>query len=378
MSTTLKFGRTAKTNSEQQFHPLVKKRVQAYFNDNNLSKHANAAMVFKTFFFMGGAVLLYSLILWGGFGLWAMLGLAALLGMFQAFIGFNISHDGMHGAYSPKNWVNRLVGSSFYLIGANVEVWKVTHNNVHHMYTNIAGHDEDIEIAPGLIRLSHHDQLKPVMRYQHIYAFFLYCFASLTWVFRKDYVKFFKEKIGQYDNRRNSWQPAFNLFFFKAVYYVLFIGLPLWLLPITWWQFIIGFLVMHFAEGVVLGLVFQLAHVVEGTDFPLPNDDGNMEALWAVHQMHTTANFARKSYLANFLCGGLNFQIEHHLFPKICHIHYRAISDIVKQTAEECGVPYIENKTFWGALVSHQRCLKSFGRDALMARRVGYMAAPAQ
>jgi linoleoyl-CoA desaturase len=121
---------------------------------------------------------------------------------------------------------------------------------------------------------------------------------------------------------------------------------------------------MHLAEGLVLGLVFQLAHVVEGTDFPMPNEKGNIEEAWAIHQMRTTANFARKSTLANILCGGLNFQIEHHLFPRVCHIHYRPISDIVKQTAEEFNLPYIESETFGGALVSHYKMLKKFGKEA--------------
>lgn len=159
-------------------------------------------------------------------------------------------------------------------------------------------------------------------------------------------------------------KELFNLFFFKAIYYTMFIVLPLSVLDITVWQFITGFIVMHFAEGLVLGLVFQLAHVVEGTEFPIANEEGNIEEAWAVHQMKTTANFARKSFLATWFCGGLNMQVEHHLFPRICHIHYPRISEIVKKTAEEFGVPYIENRTFLSALKSHYRMLRKFGVEA--------------
>ena len=187
--------------------------------------------------------------------------------------------------------------------------------------------------------------------------------ASLSWVLRKDYVKFFQPKIGQ-QVANHPRREYFNLFFYKAIYYVLFIVLPLVVLDITWWQFIIGFVGMHFVEGLVLGLVFQLAHVVEGTAFPLPNEHGDMQEAWAVHQMRTTANFSPNSRLASFLCGGLNRQIEHHLFPKVCHIHYPALANILRDTAHEFGVPYLENETFLGALKSHQRMLRRLGAEA--------------
>jgi linoleoyl-CoA desaturase len=235
---------------------------------------------------------------------------------------------------------------------------------IHHTYTNIPGHDEDIEVAPGLVRISEEEKVNKLQRYQHFYAFLLYGLASLSWVMRKDYKKFFQKQIGQHDNTNHPPIEYFNLFFYKALYYTLFIILPLYVLDITWWQFIIGFVCMHLAEGLVLGLVFQLAHVVEGMAFPVPDETGNIDEAWAVHQMQTTANFARKSWLANFLCGGLNMQIEHHLFPRICHIHYAAISDIVKKTAIEFRVPYIENPTFLSALRSHYRMLKRLGKEA--------------
>jgi linoleoyl-CoA desaturase len=351
-------------NQKSEFFATVKKRVDNYFKENNLSKNANGAMWAKTIFFLSGTAILYLLILSNQFSPAVMLVLAILLGMFAAFSAFNVGHDSIHGAYSSNPKVNKLLGHTFNILGANAYVWSITHNVVHHTFTNIPGHDEDIEVAPGLIRLSPEEKINKIQRYQHLYAFLLYGLASLSWVFRKDYKKFFQKKIGNYDNSKYPKIELFNLFFFKAVYYTLFIVLPLVVLDISWWQFVIGFVAMHLAEGLVLGLVFQLAHVVEGTDFPMPNEKGNIEEAWAIHQMRTTANFARKSTLANILCGGLNFQIEHHLFPRICHIHYRPISDIVKSTAEEFNLPYIESETFGGALVSHYRMLKKFGKEA--------------
>jgi linoleoyl-CoA desaturase len=345
------------------FYTTLRRRVDEYFTNRNLSKNANGFMVFKTILFWGGYIGLYLLILLGGFSLWTSFGLALVMGFFGAMVGFNVSHDAIHGSYSSRKWLNNLISFSFDTLGASPYIWRISHNVVHHTYTNIPGHDEDIEVAPGLVRLSPEDNLNSVQRYQHLYAFFLYGFTSFMWVLKKDYKKFFQKNIGNYVHKHTTANYV-RLFASKAVYYFLFIALPLMIMPINFWQWLLGFFCMHFVEGLTLGLVFQLAHVVEDTAFPTPNENGDIEESWAIHQMYTTANFARKSWLAGFLCGGLNMQVEHHLFPTVCHIHYRAISEIVKATAEEFNVPYLENKTFLGALGSHYRMLQKFGAEA--------------
>lgn len=360
MAQTLKFTNPHKST----FFATVRQRVDEHFQAEGVSRHANGAMWGKTIFYLAGATALYLLILSGWFGPWVMLGLAGLLGAFCAFIGFNVCHDAIHGAFSADKRINKVFSLLFNLIGANPYVWSITHNIVHHTYTNIPGHDEDIEVAPGLVRLSEDEEIKPIQRFQHFYAFPLYGLASLSWVLRKDYLKFFKAKIGEYPTTNHPRKEYVNLFFYKAVYYVLFIVLPLVLLDITWWQFVLGFLLMHFVEGLVLGLVFQLAHVVEGTAFPTPTETGDIQEAWAVHQMQTTANFSTGNVVAGFLCGGLNQQIEHHLFPRICHIHYPALAAIVRQTAHEFDLPYLENRTFVAALQSHYRMLRKLGRPA--------------
>ena len=351
--------------NQSEFFSTVKTRVDDYFTENNLSKNANGMMYFKTFFFGGGACFLYALIISGSFSIIQIWLLSVILGMFMAFIGFNISHDAIHGAYSSNPKVNKFIGNlSFYLIGGSPYMWNISHNIVHHTYTNIPEHDEDIVIAPGLIRLSPEDKITKIQKFQHFYGIPLYGLASLNWVLKKDYQKFFQRTIGSYDNTKHKPKDYFNLFFFKAAYYGIFIVTPLMVLDITWWQFIIGFVSMHFAMGLVLGLVFQLAHVVEGTEFPTGDTHGNIEEAWAIHQMRTTADFGRTDWLTTFLCGGLNMQIEHHLFPKVCHVHYAAISEIVKKTAEEHGVPYIDNKSFLIALHSHYKMLRLFGIES--------------
>ena len=120
---------------------------------------------------------------------------------------------------------------------------------------------------------------------------------------------------------------------------------------------------MHAVAGLILSVVFQLAHVVEEAHFPVPDEKGNIENEWAIHQMETTADFSRKSWLITYYVGGLNYQTEHHLFPRICHVHYPKLAPIVEATAKEFGVPYIYNETFITALKSHMSVISKLGRD---------------
>lgn len=351
--------------SGAHFYATLRQRVNFDFASRNVSMHANGLMWLKTFIFLSLFILLYVTIILADLNGIVLILLTLTLGVVCAFIGFNICHDAIHGSFSAHKRTNKTLSLLFHLVGASPYVWNITHNIVHHTYTNIPGHDEDIEIAPGLIRISHEDKLEPHQRYQQWYAFPLYGLASLSWVLRKDYKKFFQQTIGARENIHPQIE-YFNLFFFKFLYYGLFIIVPILLMNLQWWQVLIGFILLHLAQGITMGLVFQLAHVVEGTAFPKPNEHGDMEEAWAEHQMRTTANFATQSPMAAFFLGGLNRQIEHHLFPKICHVHYGRISVIVKQTAMEYDIPYYENHTFFSALRSHFRLLKKLGRPEVV------------
>jgi linoleoyl-CoA desaturase len=134
----------------------------------------------------------------------------------------------------------------------------------------------------------------------------------------------------------------------------------------AWWLVLLGWVGMHLVGGIIMSIVFQMAHVVEEADQPLQTD-GVIDNEWTIHEMLTTANFARKSRWFGWFVGGLNYQVEHHLFPNICHVHYPAISHIVERTAKEYGVPYRENTTFFGAIGSHIRMLKSLGKSEALA-----------
>jgi linoleoyl-CoA desaturase len=349
--------------SQADFITELREQVAAYFKDNNISQYANGAMVLKTIALFAITFGAYALILSNTLSAWGMLGMAVLMGAGTAGIGFSVQHDANHGAYSSNPYVNRILGYSLNLIGGNAFTWKIQHNILHHTFTNIYDMDEDLD-AGIVVRLSPNAPHRPHHKYQHYFAFLAYGLVTLMWYLVKDF-----KKIKRYNGGSNSGyqkaHPASEyviLIISKIVYTFYMIVVPLWILPITWWQFVIGFVVMHLTTGVILSVVFQLAHVVEGPEQPVPDQDGKIDNVWAVHQLQTTSNFAMNNAFINWYVGGLNFQIEHHLFPKICSIHYPALSSITQHVAKKYGQPYYNHKTFFGAVHSHYLLLKSLGQ----------------
>jgi linoleoyl-CoA desaturase len=351
---------TQEAQLSQAFSREVKAEVNDYFVENRLSRHANAAMIAKTVALVAVYFGSYALIISGALSWPWMWLLCFVMGIGLAGIGFSVTHDALHGAYSASPVVNKLIGYLFDTLGANGYIWKITHNGIHHTYTNIRGYDEDLEVSP-LIRLSPHTPHKPIHRFQHVLAFVAYSMATIFWVFVKDYKYFFQKDLGPYRNRRHPRAEWVVLVVSKALYCLAMIVLPLLVLDITWWQFLIGFLTLHLTAGLILGVVFQLAHVVEPTEHLREHEAGSLKGAWMLYQMRTTCNFARGSRLLSWYVGGLNFQIEHHLFPRICHVHYRKLSPIVERVAAKHGVPYHSHPSLSGAIGSHYRMLKRFG-----------------
>lgn len=338
----------------------VRAEVDRYFEESGKSRHANFSMVLKTVLILTLTFGSYGLIISGHFSLLQMLGLAVLMGIGAAGTGFCVAHDALHGAYSSNSTVNRILGFSFDSLGANGYMWKITHNIIHHTYTNIPGVDEDLTVSP-LVRLSPEAPRYPFHRFQQFFAFPAYSLATINWLFVKDFQQFMRKDIGPYKNKKHPPIEIFTLIWTKLVVVTYMIVIPLMVLNITWWQFAIGFMAMHMTAGLILGVVFQLAHVVEGPEFLGPDELGNMENTWIIHEMLTTSNFARNNKVLCWYVAGLNFQIEHHLFPQVCSVHYPVISDIVKEIAARHGVPYNDHPTFLKSLGSHYRMLKKLG-----------------
>jgi linoleoyl-CoA desaturase len=344
----------------------VKERISAYFEARGKSRHATPGMVAKTVILLALTFIPYGLILSNRVSPLGMLGLALVMGVGLAGIGFAISHDALHGAYSNSPRINGLLGRTFDLLGANGYMWKITHNVIHHTYTNIDGVDEDLTVSP-LLRLSPGAPLRRVHRFQHLYGFATYAMSTLFWVFVKDFKYFLARDIGPYKDKKHPTGEVVNLVISKLIYYAWAIVIPLLVLQVAWWQFAIGFVVMHLTAGFILGVIFQLAHVVEGTEYPVPDTQGRIEEAWLVHEMATTANFARRNRLLSWYVGGLNYQIEHHLFPRVCSVHYPAIAPIVQEIAEKYGMPYNDQPSLRAAVRSHYRMLRKLGPEAWRA-----------
>jgi linoleoyl-CoA desaturase len=345
------------------FFVTLKKRIDTYFKENNISRHANSTMFIKTITLMVGYLVPFAYLLIATPTFNVALMIWAVMGVCVAGIGMSVMHDANHGAYSDNQTVNAIVGHSLNLLGGAVFNWNLQHNVLHHMYTNISGVDDDIADR-AVLRFSPHTKVKWYQSIQYCYAFFFYGLLTLYWVVAKDFIqfaKYTKEGVNPNSFGQNVAMLG-RIIASKVIYLGIFVFTPIFFFNIPTNEVLWGFLLMHFIAGVILTTIFQLAHTVEGTTHPLLNENGNIENDWAIHQMNTTVNFSRNNKLISWYVGGLNFQVEHHLFPKICHVHYPAIAPIVKETAEEFGIPYLENKTFGQALQSHINTLYRFGR----------------
>lgn len=355
---TVRFTVTDK--NEKQFANALRKNVNDYFKENKLSTKANTAMVVKTIVLVAMYIVPFILILTIPMSNWGALLCTVVMGFGIAGVGMGVMHDACHGAYSKYHWVNNLLSGSLYLLGSNVLNWKLQHNVLHHTYTNLSGFDEDID-SKGPIRLSEQMPLKKFHRYQFIYAFFFYGLMTLV-MLTNDFTRLYHySKMGLLNAQNKKLKKEFvKMLIRKIIYLTVVFGLPLWLTSFGFWQVFLGFFMMHWVASIILSFVFQMAHVVEGAEQPEVHPV--IETEWHVHQMNTTSDFARDNKLLSWYVGGLNFQVEHHLFPGICHVHYKNLAPIVERTAKEYGVAYHAQPSFRAALLSHVQRLKELGR----------------
>lgn len=359
-SKSIRFNNASTKNRE--FSKVLHQKVEEYFKKNNKSKHANTEMVVKTIFMFLLFLVPYFLFLSGiTTSIWGLIGLWALMGFGVGGIGLSVMHDANHGAYSKYPFVNALLSKSLNFVGALPMNWKIQHNYLHHTYTNIEGHDEDIAPA-GLLRFSPHAEYKKIHKYQWLYAWLFYSLMTFTWIINKEYGQVIKyNKMGLLEKHKTTLlREFFNLILTKIIYFGYIIVVPLLVTDFNFLEIFLGFFVMHAVAGFILAVIFQPAHVLPENDFPYP-EDGKLDNNWFVHQLHTTANFARNNRVLSWYVGGLNHQIEHHMFPNICHVHYRDLSYIVEATAKEFGYPYVNFKTFRGAIIAHGKMLKKLG-----------------
>ena len=351
-------------SSSHSFYTELKSRVGNYFEEVRKSPTGNYQLFIKAIILVVAFALLYIHLVFFTPSVVLALIECILLGGIVAAIGFNVMHDGAHGSFSKYKWVNSIAAFSLNVLGGSSFMWNIKHNIIHHSYTNVEGVDDDIEIQPWM-RMSESQKKYWAHKYQHWYFWFFYSILYLSWMFITDYMKYFKGRIGKIPLKKMSLSDHFVFWGFKLVNVILFMGIPVLMMGFMNW--LVGFLVFTTFAGFVLSIVFQLAHTVEHTAFVLPDaETGKIEEEWAIHQVKTTANFATKNKIVTWLVGGLNFQIEHHLFPKVSHIHYPAISKIVQQVCREYGIGYIEYPKVRYAIASHVSFLKHMGTASIV------------
>lgn len=343
---------------EHPFFDELKKRVDAYFEHNKLNRWGNWKIYLKTVIFLTLLVFLYTWLVFFTPGTLLSLLLCSLLGITLAGVGFNVMHDSAHGSFSKHDWLNNVMGYSLNLMGGDVYLWKTKHNMIHHSFTNIDGLDDDIDIQP-VMRISNNQQRLWIHRFQHIYGFIFYALNYAFWVFYFDFLKYFTGKVGETKIKKYKFWDHVSFWATKLTYFTMFLVLPMFLVGVV--ETIIGYLTLTSVCGIVIAIVFQLAHVVEEAKFPEPVE-GKVDVEWAVHQINTTSNFATKNKIVSWFTGGLNYQVEHHLFPRISHVHYPAINEIVKDTCAKFGVTYNEHRTVLSAVRSHVVHLRQVGR----------------
>ncbi|MBK9933221.1 MAG: acyl-CoA desaturase [Cytophagaceae bacterium] len=348
--------------SEAQFLPTLRNKVENYFKENHKPKSGGNTIMIKAIILISTFFVAYGLIMLGHFPNYINLILTIVMGLGTAGIGMGVMHDAVHGSFSKKKWVNKLFGSTLYWLGGNVYNWEIQHNSLHHTYTNILHLDEDIT-GKFMLRLNQADRLRIYHRVQYVYAFLLYSMMTISFLW-KDFkeIPFFNSLAKTGIVKPFTTKQLVILFITKILYVIFIFVIPMYFLDITLGQWFAGFMAMHLTAGLILATVFQLAHVVEGADQPIPDSHDHIESAWAVHQLKTTSNFFSNNLLLSWYIGGLDFQIEHHLFPKISHVHYRKISKIVKETAEEFGFVYNSKGSFINALNSHIQMLKKLGK----------------
>ena len=358
--TQIKFSRV----DSAKFFRTLNKRVNSYFKDNQIKRTGNWKLHLKTVVMFSIYLTPYFLLLTLNFPTWAQLLLTIVMGVGMAGIGMNVMHDANHGSYSSKKWINKIMGSSIYILAGNVYNWQVQHNVLHHTYTNIHGHDEDLE-AGRVLRFSKHAKWHKLHKFQHYYSIFLYGLLTFNWAITTDFKQtrsYLKRKLsfGKFPKPSVQWSL---LVITKIIYFSIWLVIPILFFDIAWWKILIGFFIMHYVAGLILSIIFQLAHVVEEANMPLPDESGNMKNTWAIHQLFTTVNFGTNNKVMNWFTGGLNHQVEHHIFPNISHVHYTKISKIVRETALEFNLPYNEYKTTRKALIAHFKHLKEMGMN---------------
>jgi linoleoyl-CoA desaturase len=342
---------------ESSFPKVLRRRLEDFFAESKISPKADLAMWVKIA--VGMAVLAGSWIALYVFNpnSWIFVSLYLLNAIAQTFLLLNIAHDSNHNAISSERSINKTLNYVFDVCGISSYMWRILHHRGHHSCINLHGEDDALT-GRGLLRFTPHEPRLPLQRFQHIYALLLYAVFSLDYVFVRDFECFFFPTHDYLKRTKHPLREYVILFASKAFYLTYMLVLPVVLLRKSPWLVALAFVLSHLIIGLSVALVFQTTHVIDSTYFPA---DRNEFDNWIQHIFATTADYATETPLVGWLVGGLNHHIVHHLCPFVCHTHYAPLTRIVKQTAEEYGIPYRQHSTMTEAIKHHLLLLKQLG-----------------
>jgi linoleoyl-CoA desaturase len=341
------------------FSRLLDERAEAVLGDRRAVRRAYRILWAKSALVLAWTLASYLLLLLVTTTPPAVVAASISLGLAAAGIGFCIMHDANHGAYARSRTVNRLAAHSLDLIGGSSYVWRVKHL-AHHTYTNVADHDPDIDALP-FARFEPTQPRRFWHRYQHVYMWLLYALVTVRWQAVTDFTFLARGSVGRSRFQRpRGWNLA-GLVGGKTFFLVWAILLPLWLH--SPWHVLLVFAIVSAVASLALTVTFQLSHCLEEAATLAPDGLSDTPE-WHVHQVLATSDFAPRNRMIRWYVGGLNHQIEHHLFPRVPHTLHPQLADIVRRTAADCGMPYTSHPSAWTALRSHTRWLKQMGAAA--------------
>jgi linoleoyl-CoA desaturase len=341
------------------FPKVLRRRIDDFFSDGNISPKADRTMWVKIAVglatLVGSWIALYVL----KPDSWRFVGLYLLNALAQTFLLLNIAHDSNHNAISSVRAVNKALNYVFDVCGINSYMWRILHHRGHHSCINLYGEDDALT-GRSVLRFTPHEPWARLHRFQHIYALFFYALFSLDYVFLRDFECFFFPSHEYLKQKKHPAREYIILFAGKGFYFTYMLILPVVLLGKSPLLVLLAFVIAHLIIGSTVSLVFQTTHTVDSTYFPSDRSEFDN---WIYHIFATTADYATTNPLVGWLAGGLNHHIVHHLCPYVCHTHYAPLTRIVKETAEEYGVPYRQHPTMRQAIKHHLILLKQLGNE---------------
>lgn len=345
-----------KSKNDSDFFSELIKKVDDYMETKGGNRFADNSIYIKGSFLIVLYVSSYILLLSGSLNTISSILFVMIMGLSGVMIVFNIVHDASHNVLFKNKSLNRAFAYFGDLMGMNSYIWNIRHNIQHHTFTNVAGGDVLLDSIP-FIRVSPQQKKFPIHKFQAWYVPFLYMLYSIFWVFFIDFNMFKQKQMGNYKNIHHAWQEWTKLILFKSFYLFYMIIFPAWIIHIPFSTVLIGFLIYHIVAGILLSTVVVLGHCVEGAEYTAPDENGIIQNSFMQHEWNATYDCSTDSGVLHWITGGLNTHLAHHLFPKLCHCHYLAVTRIIKEHCAEYQITY-PHYSLGDAIISHFNFLK--------------------